>query len=235
MVLCYAFMYLAEINSSQPEVWRKAVEVLTDADSFPRGLLRGVAVRLRLSDLRPHRTRQSAGWPGWCREISNSTGSAPLACRRAGRGTRWDQVLQVLVAYSLVSPGSEWRLRREWFDASAMAYRLQRERSERGGGCRFSTGNYAIFLAVEQSVNYGDCSCFPVASPYSCPCTSRRPHPADHRTASRRTRPPRGFARRGALPHADRAATPRRAAGCLLAIGGRSAHNKRARKIFLPV
>src|SRR5271163_74159 len=82
MVLCYAFMYLAEINSSQPEVWRKAVEVLTDADSFPRGLLRGVAVRLRLSDLRPHRTRQSAGWPGCCREISNSTGSAPLACRK---------------------------------------------------------------------------------------------------------------------------------------------------------
>ena len=193
MVLCYAFMYLAEINSSQPEVWRKAVEVLTDADSFPRGLLRGVAVRLRLSDLRPHRTRQSAGWPGCCREISNSTGSAPLACRRAGRGTRWDQVLQVLVAYSLVSPGSEWRLRREWFDASALAYRLQRERRERGGGCRFSTGNYAIFLAIEQSMNYGGCSCFPVASPYSCPCASRRPHPADHRTATRRTRPPSGL------------------------------------------
>ena len=128
-----------------------------------------------------------------CAHTSNSTGSPPLACQRAGRGTRWDQVLQVLVAYSLVSPGNEWRLRREWFDASAMAYRLQRERSERGGGCRFSTGNYAIFLAIEQSMNYGSCSCFPVASPYSCPCASRRPHPADHRTATRRTRPPSGL------------------------------------------
>src|SRR5208337_1821847 len=31
-------------------------------------------------------------------------------------GTRWDEVLFVLVAYRLLSPGSEWRLHREWFD-----------------------------------------------------------------------------------------------------------------------
>src|SRR6202042_3010137 len=35
--------------------------------------------------------------------------------------TRWDQVLQVLVAYRLIEPGSEWRLHREWFGKSAMA------------------------------------------------------------------------------------------------------------------
>ena len=35
--------------------------------------------------------------------------------------TRWDQVLQVLVAYRLIEPGSEWRLHREWFGRSAMA------------------------------------------------------------------------------------------------------------------
>jgi hypothetical protein len=41
--------------------------------------------------------------------------------------TRWDQVLQVLVAYRLIEPGppdlirGEWRLHREWFGASAMA------------------------------------------------------------------------------------------------------------------
>ena len=34
--------------------------------------------------------------------------------------TRWEQVLQVLVAYRL-EPGSEWRLHREWFGNSAMA------------------------------------------------------------------------------------------------------------------
>lgn len=37
------------------------------------------------------------------------------------KGTRWDLVLFVLVAYRLLSPGSEWRLHREWFGKSALA------------------------------------------------------------------------------------------------------------------
>ncbi len=37
------------------------------------------------------------------------------------KGTRWDHVLQTLVSYRLIGPGSEWRLHREWFDKSAMA------------------------------------------------------------------------------------------------------------------
>jgi hypothetical protein len=37
------------------------------------------------------------------------------------KGTRWDQVLFVLVAYRLLAPGSEWRLHREWFERSAQA------------------------------------------------------------------------------------------------------------------
>jgi hypothetical protein len=36
------------------------------------------------------------------------------------KGTRWDQVLFVLVAYRLLSPGSEWRLHRQWFERSAL-------------------------------------------------------------------------------------------------------------------
>src|SRR5271163_4562357 len=39
----------------------------------------------------------------------------------SGQSPRWDQVLQVLVAYRLIEPGSEWRLHREWFGRSAMA------------------------------------------------------------------------------------------------------------------
>jgi transposase len=34
-------------------------------------------------------------------------------------------VLQVLVAYRLIDPGSEWRLHRQWFDSSAMADLLE--------------------------------------------------------------------------------------------------------------
>jgi Transposase DDE domain len=37
------------------------------------------------------------------------------------KGTRWDQILQVLVSYRLIAPGSEWKLHRDWFGKSAMA------------------------------------------------------------------------------------------------------------------
>ncbi len=37
------------------------------------------------------------------------------------KGTRWDQVLHVLVSYRLIAPGSEWKLHRDWFGKSAMA------------------------------------------------------------------------------------------------------------------
>ena len=40
---------------------------------------------------------------------------------RHRKGTQWEQVLQTLVTYRLIDPGSEWRLHREWFDNSAMA------------------------------------------------------------------------------------------------------------------
>jgi transposase len=40
---------------------------------------------------------------------------------KSRKGTRWDHVLQVLVTYRLIAPGSEWRLHRDWFEKSAMA------------------------------------------------------------------------------------------------------------------
>ena len=47
-------------------------------------------------------------------------GSGRTACRRRCEGTRWDHVLQTLVSYRLIDPGSEWRLHRLWFERSAM-------------------------------------------------------------------------------------------------------------------
>ena len=35
-------------------------------------------------------------------------------------GTCWQHVLQTLVCYRLIDPGSEWRLHRQWFEQSAM-------------------------------------------------------------------------------------------------------------------
>lgn len=37
------------------------------------------------------------------------------------KGTRWDLVLQTLVVYRLLAPGSEWFLHRHWFESTAMA------------------------------------------------------------------------------------------------------------------
>ena len=37
------------------------------------------------------------------------------------KGTPWASVLQTLVTYRLIDPGSEWRLHRQWFIQSAMA------------------------------------------------------------------------------------------------------------------
>ena len=35
-------------------------------------------------------------------------------------GTRWRDILQTLVCYRLIDPGSDWRLHRLWFEQSAM-------------------------------------------------------------------------------------------------------------------
>ena len=40
------------------------------------------------------------------------------------KGTRWDQILQVLVTQRLLAPGSEWHLHRDWFERTALADRL---------------------------------------------------------------------------------------------------------------
>src|SRR5260370_131284 len=37
------------------------------------------------------------------------------------KGTQWRHILQTLVCYRLIDPGSEWRLHRLWFEQSAMA------------------------------------------------------------------------------------------------------------------
>ncbi|MGB3225384.1 MAG: hypothetical protein WBB23_21515 [Desulforhopalus sp.] len=40
------------------------------------------------------------------------------------KNTNCLNVLKTLVSYQLISPGSEWRLHREWFRGSAIGYLL---------------------------------------------------------------------------------------------------------------
>ena len=128
-------LYLGEINSSQELAWRRSIEVLEEGSARPRALALfpedrcdGVLpdasiVRLKLSQLRLERPRQ---W-GTCwlalklwqeLELDRFWGERLAASRK---GTRWDQVLFVLVVYRLIAPGSEWRLHRQWFAQSALA------------------------------------------------------------------------------------------------------------------
>ena len=128
-------LYLGEINSSQAAVWRKAIEVLDDDAGHPRTLslfpedrCEGVApdtsiVQLRLSDMQLCRPRQwGACWLAgqlWRELELDRFWADRLPPSR--KGTQWDQVLQVLVSYRLIAPGSEWKLHRDWFGKSAMA------------------------------------------------------------------------------------------------------------------
>lgn len=127
-------LYLGEINSSQELAWRKSIEVFQEGQArpttmalFPEDRCEAVVpdesvVQVRLSELRLERPRQ---W-GACWLVMQLWRELGLdefwgeRLERSRKGTRWDQVLLVLVAYRLIAPGSEWRLHREWFSRSAL-------------------------------------------------------------------------------------------------------------------
>ncbi len=127
-------LYLGEINDTQELAWRKSIEVLEDGAAQPRalslfpedrceGLLPDHSIiRLKLSQVRLCRPRTwGACWLAltlWRELQLDRFWSERLSTSR--KGTRWDQVLIVLVAYRLLAPGSEWRLHREWFERSAL-------------------------------------------------------------------------------------------------------------------
>jgi len=128
-------LYPGEINSSQEFAWRRSIEVLDETSARPRTLslfaddrCEGVIadesiVRLKLSRLRLERARQWGGcWlTRWLWERLGWDGFWGPRLPASRKGTRWDQVLFVLVCYRLLSPGSEWRLHRHWFEHTALA------------------------------------------------------------------------------------------------------------------
>jgi transposase len=127
-------LYLGEINDSQREQWIRAIEVFDEEAgaieqlklfAAERGRLLAAApdrVEVRLRDFELHRPRQ---WGGcwlfsqlWKELELEEFWRARLGLSR--EGTDWEHVLQVLVCYRLLDPGSEWRLHRIWFEHSAM-------------------------------------------------------------------------------------------------------------------
>lgn len=136
-------LYLGEINCSQESAWRKSIEVFEEGKEEPSSLWLfaddpGGAelsdesmVRVRLSELRLCRPRQwGACWlvlKLWRELELDRFWSERLKTSR--KGTRWDEVLLVLVAYRLIAPGSEWRLHRQWFGQSALGELLSGDAS----------------------------------------------------------------------------------------------------------
>jgi transposase len=125
-------LYLGEINDSQKEAWTKTIDAVDERGArqvalFPedRDIPDGVdlGVQVRLKELQLHRPRQwGACWLAcelWDQLGLDGFWEPRLPASR--KGTQWRQVLQTLVSYRLIDPGSEWRLHRYWFDHSAMA------------------------------------------------------------------------------------------------------------------
>ena len=127
-------LYLGEVNDSQRAAWRKPL----DAHAPDSDTLRQIAlfphdrpaptdddrvVRIRLDALSLRHPRQ---WGGcWLAlELYGQLGLDTFFAARlpvSRKGTRWEQILQVLVTQRLLAPGSEWHLHRDWFGRTALA------------------------------------------------------------------------------------------------------------------
>jgi hypothetical protein len=128
-------LYLGEINDSQRQAWCRVIEAFDEgvgrhtqlalfpADRAVPEHAQDYGVQVRLEAMELHRPRQwGACWLAcqlyeqleldrfWARRLPDSR-----------EGTCWQHILQTLVCYRLIDPGSEWRLHRLWFEQSAMA------------------------------------------------------------------------------------------------------------------
>ncbi len=127
-------LYLGEINDSQREAWCRVIEAFdegtrqsTQLALFPaeRALpdhAREYGVQVRLAGMQLHRPRQwGACWLACT--LHEQLGLDEFWSSRlpdSREGTCWRHILQTLVCYRLIDPGSEWRLHRLWFEQSAM-------------------------------------------------------------------------------------------------------------------
>ena len=127
-------LYLGEINALQIEAWRQTIERHEQGAPYQAALFDVVpsadaldALQIHWREFRLERPRQwGAYWLScelWQQLALDEFWQARVKPSR--QGTPWLKVLQTLVTYRLIDPGSEWKLHRHWFDKSAMADLLQ--------------------------------------------------------------------------------------------------------------
>lgn len=127
-------LYLGEINDPQREAWRRTIEVFEDGSPtvktmalFPEKRTYEIddeqVVQIRLKDVELRRPRQwGACWLACT--LYEQLGLDKFWAEKLPpnrKGTRWDLIVQALCCYRLIDPGSEWRLNRYWYEASALA------------------------------------------------------------------------------------------------------------------
>lgn len=134
-------LYLGEINDSQRESWCRTIETfdpqrdrtlplaIFPADRPLPEHASGLGVQVHLERMELHRPRQwGACWLA-C-ELYQQLGLDRFWAERlpdSREGTCWRDILQTLVCYRLMDPGSEWRLHRLWFEQTAMGDLLGRD------------------------------------------------------------------------------------------------------------
>jgi hypothetical protein len=126
-------LYLGEINDSQRLAWEHAITVFDESTGtaqqmvlFPSDRIPpaggAAAVQIRLDSLRLECPRQwGACWLAdelWRTLCLDDFFGSRLPLNR--EGTDWEKVLRILTVYRLLSPGSEWRLHRQWFATTAL-------------------------------------------------------------------------------------------------------------------
>jgi len=136
-------LYLGEINDNQHQAWCRVIEAFdektqqrTQLALFPAEkelpeYAEGYGVQVRLEAMELHRPRQwGACWLACL--LYEQLGLDQFWKDRlpdSRQGTCWQHILQTLVCYRLIDPGSEWRLHRLWFDQSAMGDLLSEDYS----------------------------------------------------------------------------------------------------------
>jgi len=133
-------LYLGEINDSQREAWWRSIEILENGKKKPRKVSlfpedRKVqsnehdVIHVQVNRMRLERPRQwGACWLAlllWDQLKLDQYWAEKLMPSR--KGTRWLNLLKILVSYRLIQPGSEWQLHREWYGNSAIGDLLGEE------------------------------------------------------------------------------------------------------------
>src|SRR5207244_12241145 len=125
---------LGESNDSQREAWCRVIDAFDEGSQqhlqlalFPAGQgvpehARAYGLQVRLDAMQLHRPRQwGACWLA-CHLYEQLELDQFWATRLpdSREGTSWRHILQTLVCYRLIDPGSEWRLHRQWYEQSAL-------------------------------------------------------------------------------------------------------------------